>query len=221
MSEDGGMSDKPGGSGDKEFSDADRAWWEGLAGRGTTAPDADARVQQARADAQELRAAVLQRDADAALQARVDRLTSDEAHQRRREQLLARLQTADTSPPAAARRRTPAPWGWALAASLAVLGVTFTLVRMQTEPEVPELGILRSDDTVFRIADAAPRRAAEALAAELRAAGLPSALYRQGASFHVRVTVTPATPPAALAVLQRLGAPTAEGPLHLALEPPR
>ena len=134
MSEDGGMNDKPGGPGDKEFSDEDRTWWDGLAGRGSTAPDADARVQQARAEAQELRAAVLQRDADAALQARVDRLTSDDAHQRRREQLLARLQTADAGSPAATPRRGQAHRGWALAAGVAVLGVALTLVRMQTEP---------------------------------------------------------------------------------------
>ena len=178
-----------------DFSDSDRAWFEGLRGR-----PADAKQAEARREGEALRGALRREAARAAERTPLD--LSDEASTRRQQRLAQALagRVADSE------RRQRRRW-FPLAAAASVLGLGVLLLPLLTREaaiyeEPPEM---RGGLNVVQQRVPAPRAAAEALAAEWRAAGLAPRLFQRRKVFFVDVDLEPDVAPAAAAIAQRVG----------------
>jgi hypothetical protein len=196
---------------DSDFTDSDRQWFDRLTGKMGAVSDSEA-VRDADALRRVFDMEAIAAEADPELTASL----TDQAHESSWQQVQFRLRRETA-------RRSSIWWrragiGGALAAG--VLVAVVTLNRPADTVYYDEPPILRGAVEVTRTVDPAPRRAAEALAGALRAAGVQAALHQKGKVFSVDAVVAADTPVEALDVLRRAGAGTAPGFRRLEFAPP-
>ncbi|MFT3818425.1 MAG: hypothetical protein QM750_12450 [Rubrivivax sp.] len=208
------------------FSDSDQAWWDRVRGVDAERPPAG----DAEREGEALRRARAMERQALGLEAGPDPAAAAERWQRARARLQREGQLEHPRPPqredlGAGRgawrvpARNRAGWAAALAATLAAV-VVFVQWPAEEPPLYDEPPALRSSDVEeLRLAVAAPRTDAEALAATLRAAGWKAALYQRRGEFFIDTSVDADLPPAAREALAALGVRTTTGSVRLQFVP--
>jgi hypothetical protein len=211
------MNDPEGQGAAPEFSDSDRAWFAALSGQATPAPGT-----AATREGQALRAALAQRIAERSADPGLAAATSDEAMQAQLQRLRQRMQAEGTfaPPPPAATAAPPSnviafPW-WRRRVALvgmaaSVLAAVLVVQMMGTRADYPVPPEMMGADGRQPLQVAAPRPAAEQLAARLREAGLRPGLYQRGGTYVVDVTLAASQLPAAEPGFAALGLKPAPG----------
>jgi hypothetical protein len=196
-----------------DFSDSDQVWLDRLSA-GSAPRQAPANAAEREADALR-RAIALDRRAEAADPV-IAAATSDEARERRWQQLQFRLRREALT----TTRRTwlmRAGFGGALAAGL--LAAVLLAQRFGDSAYYDEPPTMRGEIEAVRVRHAQPRQAAEALAGVLRATGQPVLLHQDGKIFGIDTDVTSESPAAALDALMAFGAKARPGTVRIEFAP--
>ena len=191
--------------GEDEFSDTDQRWLDRLLSK---TPDHSPPQGEPELEADALRRALQLEKEAAASDPEIDAAVSPAERQRRWEQLQFRLRREGVADNGAADKRPAWRSRWLpLSAAIAAGVLAFAVLR----PDFDDGGrydpppIIRGAVNSAEVADAHPRRAAEARVEAMRAAGLQPRLYRDGKVYVIDVDVTAETAPAALEAVRHAG----------------
>ena len=195
------------------FSDSDQQWFDRLSGRPVVASDAAALRE---ADA--LRTALAAERAAAESDPEIAAANGPQEQERRWQQLQFRLKREGLlDRPAQSRRRI-----WQAGAAIAATVVLAVLIFPRAGDQGPfydEPPTMRGEFTEVKRQDAEPRKAAEALAATLKAAGLQPRLYQRDKTFSVDVEWLPDAGDAALAAFRQAGLEARPGITRVEIAP--